>query len=92
MQVPPFGVAVRAVGADRLEPLELAAGGDAELRAGRPRRRTPRGDHGGERESLAASAPPLDVSEDLLHVCIIAAGSALARGAAVAGYPRHRPP
>src|SRR5919109_2566507 len=55
---------------------QLAAGGDAELCARRPRSRTPLGDDGGERESLSASAPPFDISEDLLR----APASSRARG------------
>ena len=52
---------------------QLAAGGHRELGTWRPRRRTPRRDNGGERESLAASSPAFDVSEDLFHgTCIIA--------------------
>src|SRR5205823_1713919 len=72
-------------------PGQLAAGGDAELRAGRPRRRTPRGDDGGERESLAASAPPFEISEDLLHApCIIAGAGGAAQGLTRSSTPRGR--
>src|SRR5207248_11153722 len=70
-------------------PGQLATGGDAELRAGRPRRRTPGGDDGGEREPLAASAPPFEISEDLLHAPRIIAGGG---GAAQAGLTRSSTP